>query len=194
MERLVKSFKKGSIYGIGARPFIDKTKFCISIVSLIASKGNKVLYMSHEMDEDAFTEKLTATCPNVIAKINFEEVYKMTIEGLEMFASEEDYDLIVLDPFDIYSLDLDIGDLKDFAKKKNIAILLTTNLARPPIFSKRKHPVLSDIKFIDKRAQRKFIAYIDIILFLERKPHTNDLKVLVGKDNYREIGGEINLE
>ena len=92
MERLIERIRKGGIYGIGARPFIDKTKFCISSASLFASKGNKVLYMSHEMDEDAFTEKLTATCPNVIANINFEEVYKLTIDGLEMFASEDNYD------------------------------------------------------------------------------------------------------
>ena len=28
-----------------------------------------------------------------------------------MFASEDDYDLIVLDPFDIYALDIDLGEL-----------------------------------------------------------------------------------
>lgn len=94
------------------------------------------------MDEDTFTEKLNTTCSNDGDNINFEEVYKLTIEGLEMFASEDDYSLIVLDPFDIYSLDLDVGGLKEFAKKKNIAILLTTNLARPPIDDNRTHPVV----------------------------------------------------
>ena len=94
------------------------------------------------MDEDTFTEKLNTTCSNVGDNINFEEVYKLTIEGLEMFASEDNYGLIVLDPFDIYSLDIDIGDLKEFAKNKNVAILLTTNLARPPIDDNRTHPIV----------------------------------------------------
>ena len=142
MERFVDKIQKGNIFCVGARPFVDKAQFCIGVASLFASKGNKVLYISHEMDEDTFTEKLNTTCSNVGDNINFEEVYKLTIEGLEMFASEDDYSLIVLDPFDIYSLDLDIGDLKEFAKKKNIAILLTTNLARPPVDDNRTHPVI----------------------------------------------------
>ena len=191
MERFIDKIQKGNIYCVGARPFVDKTQFCIDVASLYASKGNKVLYMSHELDEDAFTEKLNKTCSNVSDNIEFLEMYKITVEGLEMFASEDDYGLIVLDPFDIYSLDLDVGDLKEFAKKKNVAILLTTNLARPPIDDNRTHPVLSDIKFVDEKTYKKLIAFSELILFLTHEPNTNEFKAIVGKDVHGAIGQEI---
>ena len=191
MERFVDKIQKGNIYCVGVRPFVDKAQFCIGVASLFASKGNKVLYISHEIDEDTFTEKLNTTCSNDGDNINLEEVYKLTLEGLEMFASEDDYSLIVLDPFDIYSLDLDIGDLKEFAKKKNVAILLTTNLARPPFEEDRTHPVLSDMKFIDKKAYKKLIAFSELILFLTQEPNTIDINAIVGKDAHGKIGYEI---
>ena len=188
MERFVDKIQKGNIYCVGARPFVDKAQFCIGVASLLASKGNKVLYISHEMDEDTFTKKLHTTCSNDGDNINFEEVYKLTLEGLEMFASEDNYGLIVFDPFDIYSLDLDIGDLKEFAKKKNIAILLTTNLARPPLDEDRAHPVLSDMKFIDEKAYKKLIAFSELILFLTQEPSANEFGIYVAKNPRGDIG------
>lgn len=173
MERLIENIRKGSIYCIGSRPFIDKSQICISIASSFAKNSEKVLYLSHTMNEDKFTEKLNTTYPEAYNNIYFEEVYKITIERLGMFTSEDNYTLIILDPFDIYSLDLDVGDLKTFVKKKNIAILLTTNLARPPLDSDRTHPVLSDIKFIDEKAQTKLIAFADIIMFAYLSFHSN---------------------
>ena len=135
--------------------------------------------------------RVSELCNLTFNNINFEEVYKLTLEGLEMFASEDNYGLIVFDPFDIYSLDLDIGDLKEFAKKKNIAILLTTNLARPPLDEDRAHPVLSDMKFIDKKAYKKLIAFSELILFLTQEPSTIDINAIVGKDAHGKIGYEI---
>lgn len=191
MERLIENIRKGSIYCIGSRPFIDKSQICINIASSFANKGEKVLYMSHLMDEDKFTEKLNTTSQEVHNNINFEEVYKITIEGLGMFASEDDYSLIILDPFDIYSLDLDVGDLKAFAKKKNIAILLTTNLARPPLDSDRMHPVLADIKFIDRKAHTKLVAFANIIMFVYKKQEDSNQYIKFAKNLYGSLPDEL---
>lgn len=182
MECLVERLQKGNIYCVGARPFVDKAQFCIGMASLFASKDNKVIYISHGMGEYVFTEKLNKARLNVGDNLEFVEMYKITIEGLEIFADDDDYDLIVLDPFDIYSLDIDIGDLKEFANKKNIAILLTVNIARPPLDSDRTHPILSDIKFLDKKTYKKLIAFSELIVFISQELNTNDFKILVGKD------------
>lgn len=194
MERLVDRIEKGNIYCVGARPFVDKAQFCIGVASLFASKGNKVLYISHEMDEDTFTEKLHTTCSNDGDNINFEEVYKLTIEGLEMFASEDDYSLIVLDPFDIYALDIDLGELKEWAKKKNITVLVSKYLSRPPLESDRDHPVLSDIKFSQESLLDKFLAYVDVILFAYRKAPQSKISLTVAKNVYGYINNKIEFD
>lgn len=193
VERFVERIQKGNIYCVAARPFVDKAEFCVSAAVLFASKGNKVLYMSHNMDEDAFIAKLNTSCPGADDNIEFLEMFKITMEGLEMFA-DDDYDLMVFDPFDIYSLDLDVGDLKEFAKKKNIAILLTTNLARPPFEEDRIHPVLSDMKFVDEKTYKKLLAFSDIILFISQEPDTNHFEALVGKDAHGEVGITIDFK
>lgn len=194
MERLIKKMQEGSIYCIGSRPFIDKSQICISIALSFDKNGKKVLYLSHTMNENKFTEKPNNTYPESNSNIRFEEVYKITIDGLNMFASEDNYTLIILDPFDIYSLDLDIGDLKEFAKKKNVAILLTTNLARPPLDSERTHPALSDIQFIDEKAQIKLIAFSEIIMFVYIKENDSKLHISMGKNLYSDLFNEIVFE
>ena len=50
-----------------------------------------------------------------------------TIKVGEMFTDEDDYDLIVLDPYDFYSGKLSIDELEEFSKENNLAILITTN-------------------------------------------------------------------
>lgn len=194
MERFVDKIQKGNIYCVGVRPFVDKAQFCIGMASLFASKGNKVLHISHEMDEDTFTEKLNTTCSNDGDNINFEEVYKLTIEGLEMFASEDDYSLIVLDPFDIYALDIDLGELKEWAKKKNITVLVSKYLSRPPLESDRDHPVLSDIKFSQESLLDKFLAYVDVILFAYRKAPQSKISLTVAKNVYGYINNKIEFD
>lgn len=194
MERLIEKMQEGSIYCIGSRPFIDKSQICISIALSFDKNCKKVLYLSHTMNENKFTEKLNNTYPETNSNIRFEEVYKITIDGLNMFASEDNYTLIILDPFDIYSLDLDIGDLKEFAKKKNVAILLTTNLARPPLDSERTHPALSDIQFIDEKAQIKVIAFSEIIMFVYKKENDSKLHISMGKNLYSDLFNEIVFE
>ena len=187
-EKMIGGFKKGSIYAIATRPGVGKTHFCMSVANLFASRNQKVLYISNSISEEEFFARQQAFSSECGDNISFEEVYKLTLEGFDMFASEDDYSLIVLDPFDIYSLDLDIGDLKEFAKKKNIAILLTTNLARPPIDEDRTHPVLSDMKFIDEKAYKKLIAFSELILFLTQEPNTNEFGIYVAKNPHGDIG------
>ena len=191
MERFIQKFKKGGLYGIGARSGMGKTQFCISVTSLLASKGSKVLYMSNAMDEDEFFKRMKTDNLNICNKANFEEVYKLTLEGLKMFVSEDDYGLVVLDPFNIYSLDFDVGDIKTFAKKKNIAILLTTGFARPPFDDDRIHPDLSDIKFVDEKTHIKLIVFSELILFLTQEPNTNNFNICFAKNMHGKIGETI---
>ena len=68
MERFIQKFKKGGLYGIGARSGMGKTQFCISVTSLLASKGSKVLYMSNAMDEDEFFKRMKTDNLNICNK------------------------------------------------------------------------------------------------------------------------------
>ena len=152
-EKMIGGFKKGSIYAIATRPGVGKTHFCISVATLFASKESKVLYISNNISEEEFFNRQKAFNSNYGENIDFEQVYKLTLDGLDMFASEDDYDLIVLDPFDIYALDIDLDELKEWAKKKNIPILVSKYLSRPPLEDDRNHPVLSDLKFPQESLQ-----------------------------------------
>ena len=58
---------------------------------------------------------------------------------LNKLASEQEFDLIILDPIEIYLLDIDLGELKEWAKKKNIAILLSKYLSRPRSFQPQEN-------------------------------------------------------
>lgn len=194
MKKLIEKFKQGSIYAITSRVGVGKTCFCLNLLSHIAEKGGEVLFLSDSLETSEINDFIAKMPPASKNKVHFKQAFRLHKDRLKAYLREKEYTHLILDPFDIYAYDIDLGELKEIAIKNNIIVIITKSLSRPPLFSKRNHPVLSDIKFVDKRVQKKFIAYIDIILFLERKPHTNDLKVLVGKDNYREIGCEINLE
>ena len=193
-EKMIGGFKKGSIYAIATRPGVGKTHFCISVATLFASKGNKVLYISHNISDEEFFERQKAFDSNCSENINFEQVYRFTMEGLDMFASEDDYDLIVLDPFDIYAFDIDLGELKAYAENKNITILLSKHLLRPPFESNRDHPVLSDIKFSQESTTDKFFAFVDVILFAYRKAPQSNISLTVAKNIYGTIGTTIEVD
>ena len=193
MKNLTTMFQKGSIYAIASRCGIGKTQVCLNFAKYVAGNGEKVLYLSDspsgkEIDILA-SQTILKGKNNIVCKRTF-HLHKLK---LEMLLNEDEYDYLILDPFDIYAYDIDMGELKEIAIEKHIAIIVTKNLSRPPLFSRRKPPVLSDIKFADKRVQRKFIAYTDIILFLERKSHTSRFKALVGKDVHGKIGYSIEL-
>lgn len=193
-EKMIDGFKKGSMYAIATRPGVGKTHFCMSVANLFASRNQKVLYISNSISEEEFFARQQAFSSECGDNISFEEVYKLTIEGLKMFASEDDYDLIVLDPFDIYAFDIDLGELKAYAENKNITILLSKHLLRPPFESNRNHPVLSDIKFPQESLLDKFLAYIDVILFAYRKAPQSKISLTVAKNIYGTIGTTIEVD
>lgn len=193
-EKMIGGFKKGSIYAIATRPGVGKTHFCISIATLFASRNQKVLYISNSISEEEFFARQQAFISECGDNISFEEVYKLTLEGFNVFASEDDYDLIVLDPFDIFALDIDLGELKEWAKKKNIPILVSKYLSRPPLEDDRNHPVLSDLKFPQESLQEKFLAYVDVILFAYRKAPQSKISLTVAKNIYGTIGTTIEVD
>lgn len=193
-EKMIGGFKKGSICAIATRPGVGKTHFCIAVANLFASRNQKVLYISNSISEEEFFARQQAFSSECGDNISFEEVYKLTLEGFDMFASEDDYDLIVLDPFDIYALDIDLGELKEWAKKKNITVLVSKYLSRPPLESDRDHPVLSDIKFSQESLLDKFLAYIDVILFAYRKNPQSKISLTVAKNIYGTIGTTIEID
>lgn len=192
-EKMIGGFKKGSIYAIATRPGVGKTHFCISVATLFASRGSKVLHISNNISEEEFFNRQKAFNSNYGENIDFEQVYKLTLDGLDMFASEDDYDLIVLDPFDIFALDIDLGELKEWAKKKNIPILVSKYLSRPPLEDDRNHPVLSDLKFPQESLQEKFLSYVDVILFAYRKAPQSGIILIVAKNIYGTIGTTIEI-
>ena len=193
MKQLIKEFKAGSIYAICTRPGVGKTHFCLSIAALFSTRGKKVLYISNTMDKDNFYERQKAICSDCSDNISFNEVYKLTIKKLDMIARENDYDLIVLDPFDIYALDLDVGELKDYAKKNDIVILLSKNLSKSLLLNRREYPSLRDIKFTLRSIRDKFLAYVDIIVLAYRKTPHSPISLTLAKNIYGSIGTTIEL-
>lgn len=188
MKKLIKKFNQGSIYAITSRVGVGKTCFCLNLLSNIAENSGEILFLTDSLEISEIHDYIAKMPPTSQNRVCFKQAFRLHKDRLKAYLREKEYTHLILDPFDIYAYDIDIGELKEMAMKNNIVVIVTKNLSRPPLFSKRNHPVLSDVKFVDKRVQKKFIAYIDITLFLERKPNTNDFKVVVGKDIHNQIG------
>ena len=187
MYKLIEKFKQGSIYAITSRVGVGKTHFCLELASVVSGNDCNILYLSDSLNTseiDDYIAQMPITSQN---RVCFKQAFNLHEDKLNAYLNEKKYDYLILDPFDIYAYDIDMGELKEIAIKKNIVVIVTKNLSRPPLNSHRKHPVLSDIKFVDKRVQSKFIGYTDIILFLERKPDTTQFRVLVGKDIHGNV-------
>ena len=193
-EKMINGFKKGSMYAIATRPGVGKTHFCISIATLFASRNQKVLYIANSISEEEFCDRQKAFEVDCGNNIFFNEIYSLNIEKLDNLASEQEFDLIILDPIEIYLLDIDLGELKEWAKKKNITVLVSKYLSRPPLESDRDHPVLSDIKFSQESLLDKFLAYIDVILFAYRKNPQSKISLTVAKNIYGTIGTTIEID
>ena len=121
-EKMIDGFKKGSMYAIATRPGVGKTHFCISIATLFASRNQKVLYIANSISEEEFCDRQKAFEVDCGNNIFFNEIYSLDIVKLDKLASEQEFDLIILDPIEIYLLDIDLGELKEWAKKKNITV------------------------------------------------------------------------
>lgn len=193
INKLIEKFKQGSIYAITSRVGVGKTHFCLNLLSHIAENNGEILFLTDSLEISEIDDYITQMPPTSQNRVCFKQTFRLHKDRLKAYLREKEYTHLILDPFDIYAYDIDIGELKEIAMKNNMVVIITKSLSRPPLFSKRKHPVLSDIKFVDKRVQRKFIAYIDIILFLEINPHTSRFRALVGKDVNGEIGYTIEI-
>lgn len=192
MKELFGNLKGGRIYAAASRPGVDKTLFCLTFATFVANKGSEVLYLSDSLTEeefDSYLEKMPLVTPNVV----FKRAFHLHRQKLETLLDEGSYDYLVLDPFDIYAYDIDMGDLKEIAVEKGMDIILTKNVLRLPLDGSRKHHTLSDIKFLDKKVGAKFMSYTDIILFLDQDPETSQLKARVAKNLFGRIGYTIPL-
>ena len=194
MKSLVEKFKKGSIYAITSRVGGGKTQFCLNLVAHITANDGEILFLTDSLDISDINGFIAKTTHTSQIRVCFRQAFYLNQERLKEYLSEKKYDYLILDPFDIYAYDIDFGELKEFAMENNIVVIVTKSLSRPSLSSQREEPNLSDVKFDDKQVQRKFIAYTDIILFLERKRNTNDFRALVGKDIHGEIGRTIELD
>lgn len=193
VNKLIQKFKSGSIYAITSRVGIDKTHFCLNLLSHIAEHNGEVLFLTDSLDTseiDNYIAQLPTASQN---RVYFKRAFNLHKDKLETHLNERKYKYLILDPFDNYACDIDFGVLKEIAIEKNLIVIVTKNLSRTPISSKRASPVLSDIKFIDKTVQQKFIAYTDLILFLDKNPNTSQFRLLVGKDVHGSIGYTIEV-
>lgn len=193
VNKLIEKFKPGSIYAITSRPGVGKTQFCFNLISQVVGNECDILYVSDCLDKNEINDNI-AQMPIVSQnRVYFKQVFNLHKDKLKTCLNEKKYKYLILDPFDNYAYDIDFGDLKEIAIEKNIIVIVTKNLSRPPINNKRKNPVLSDIEFLDKIVGQKFFAYTDIILFLENDINTNEFKAIIGKDIYGEIGYAFSL-
>ena len=192
IEKMVGEFKKGGVYAICTRPGIGKTHFCLSVASYFAAKGQKVFYMSDCISPDEFYNRQSKIDPDCTENIQFEQIFLCTIDRLNDFVSEQDNSLVIIDPIDIYSHKLDIDEIKDFAKKKNITILLSKHLSKPLFWNRL--PALRDIKFVSKFTTEKFLAYVDVIFFAYRKEPHSPITLTLAKNIYGSIGQKVEIE
>lgn len=188
MKKIVKMFQKGSVYAIASRCGIGKTQVCLKFADYAVGNKEKTLYLSDQIDGKEFDNLISRMNLSGENSVVCKRAFYLQKSKLKSLLNEDEYDYLILDPFDIYVYDIDMGDLKELAIENDIAIIVTKNLSRPPFFSRRKHPVMSDLKFADKKIKAKFIAYTDIILFLEKKPSENFMSFIVAKNIKGTIG------
>ena len=159
IEQWFGDFEKGRLYAFATRAGVGKTHFALTLAGHWAKLGRKTLYISDAMNEATFERRLTALEPYYHENVDFKECYKLTIDRLSQWLDANPYDLVVLDPFDVYCWNVDVGELKELAQKKGVCVFLTKGLS----FS--EEPInLSHLRFPKEEFRDKFIAYTDVIL------------------------------
>ena len=159
IEQWFGKFEKGNLYALATRPGLGKTHFALTLAGHWAKLGRKTLYISDAMNAETFEKRLDRLEPYYHDLVSFEECYKLTIERLSQWLDADSYDLLILDSFDVYCWDIDIGELKELAQAKGVCVLLTKNL----LFSEEPHN-LSHIRFPNEEMKDKFVAYTSAIL------------------------------
>lgn len=186
LEYTIGKFQKGNLYAIATRPGVGKTHFCMGVTCHLGKLGYNVLYISDAMDERTFELRLDRINPFYPGHIVFKECHKLTIEKLSQWLDEEEYEMLVIDPFDVYSWDVDVGELKDLAKEKSVSVLLSKNLTAES--KNNEHLTLSTIRFPSQEVLDKFLAYTDIILLGYVHPDSGNACLKVAKNNEGSIG------
>jgi hypothetical protein len=159
IEQWFGEFEKGNLYALATRPGVGKTHFTLTLAGHWAKLGRKTLYISDSMDKNGFERRLDAIEPYYHENIDFKECYKLTVERLSQWLDAHHYDLVVLDSFDVYAWNVDVGELKELAKEKGVCVWLTKSFS----FSEESIN-LSHLRFPKEEFKDKFIAYVDVIL------------------------------
>ena len=143
IEQWFGEFEKGHLYALATRPGVGKTHFALTLSGHWAKLGRKTLYISDTMNKETFSQRFDALEPWYGDAIDYKECYKLTIPRLSEWLDTNHYDLLILDPFDVYAWNVDVGELKELAQEKGICVWLTTNLVfseEPPSFSHLRLP------------------------------------------------------
>ena len=188
IEQWFGKFEKGNLYALATRPGLGKTHFALTLAGHWAKLGRKTLYISDTMNADTFEKRFTSIEPWYRENIDFKECYKLTIERLSQWLDANNYDLLVLDSFDVYCWNVDIGELKELAKEKGVCVFLTKALS----FS--EEPInLSHLHFPKEEFRDKFIAYTNMILCGYRNPEHNSICLRALKNVAGMYGQELEL-
>ena len=110
------------------------------------------------------------------------------MERLSQWLDAKRYDLVVLDSFDVYCWDVDVGELKELAQEKGVCVWLTKSLpySEGPIN-------LSHVRFPEEEFRDKFIAYTDVILCGYRNPEHDSVCLRALKNVAGAYGDEYEM-
>ena len=181
LEKMVGGFRLGSMYTVASRPYRGKTTFCMRTAILYAEQDYKVLYLSDSLTREEFDQKLQECDTNARTEnIAFVPVFCLSKTRLEQVLNDHPCDLLIVDSIDTLGMDINIGQLKELSLERKMMVWLTKQLARPPLWSRRKHPTLSDIKFMSAKACKKLISYSDAIFFLHNEQSIR--KIILAKN------------
>ncbi len=186
LEKMVGGFRLGSMYTVASRPCRGKTTFCMRTAILYAEQDYKVLYLSDSLTQEEFEHKLQECDENAhIENIAFVPVFCLSKTRLEQVLNDHPCALLIVDSIDTLGMDIDIGQLKELSLERKMMIWLTKQLALPPLWCRRKHPTLSDIKFMPAKTRKKLIGYSDAIFFLHNEQSIR--KVILAKNRYGQL-------
>ena len=193
IERLIGGFRQGDLYAFATRPGCGKTHFCMSVACHFAKLSKNVLYISDSLNREIFEARMDIISPTRSGKVVFKECYKLTIDRLSEWLKNESFDLLVIDPFNAYCFDVDIGELKELAQEIGIPVLLSKNISAES--SNDNEPLaLSHIRFPSESILDKFIAYTSVILFGFQTAENDTITLKVAKNIYGSIGQAIQFK
>ena len=165
VDSLIGGFQKGNLYALGMRPGLGKTHFCAALACHWLKLGRRVMYVSDTVTAEELDRRLDRINWMHRGEPVMKECYNLSIPRLSAWLDEEKVDLLILDPFDVYCHDVDIGALKELAKEKDVTVLFTVCLPHH-----EGVPTLSTVTLPNERTYAKFLAYTSVILLGYRDP------------------------